>query len=384
MTDRLYYRDSYLRQFHARIVDAADQGCRVYLDRTAFYPSSGGQPYDLGTLGGVAVREVVDEDDRIAHVLEAPLAAGEVEGAIDWNRRWDHMQQHTGQHLLSAVLEELFRIKTLSFHLGAEASTIDVDAPSIAPDQIDRAEERCAEIVGEARPIGITIEDAADVQGLRKPSERGGALRIVSIQGMDRSACGGTHVHSTAAIGPVLIRKLDKIRGTVRLEFVCGLRALRRARDEYRWLVAIGRTLASPLEETPALVASQIEKSKALEKTCNRLATELARREGSELYRATAPDAAGIRRHLEYGAIDDAMRARAQAFAAGEKALFLAVCDQPPAVLLAVAPDTGIHAGERMKAAVASAGGRGGGNQTLAQGSAASAESLQDILKLLG
>src|SRR5437763_1461335 len=154
MTERLYYRDCYLREFHARVIEAV--GNRVYLDRTAFYPTSGGQPFDLGSLGGVAVRDVIDEEDRIAHVLEAPLGATEVQGLVDWQRRYDHMQQHTGQHLLSAVLEEMFKIRTVSFHLGAEVSTgistIDVDAPSLTAEQLERAEERCAEVIAHARP----------------------------------------------------------------------------------------------------------------------------------------------------------------------------------------------------------------------------------------
>src|SRR5215813_2988765 len=119
MTQRLYYDDCYLHEFRANVIDIADGGTRAYLDRTAFYPTSGGQPFDLGTLGGIAIREVIDEDDRIAHVLEKPIAAGEAEARIDWTRRWDHMQQHTGQHLLSAVFIDLFKIPTLSFHMGA-------------------------------------------------------------------------------------------------------------------------------------------------------------------------------------------------------------------------------------------------------------------------
>ena len=144
MTDRLYYHDSYLREFHGRVVDSADEGRRVYLDRTAFYPSSGGQPFDLGTLGGVAIREVVDEDGRVAHLLDAPLSAAEVEGNIDWTRRFDHMQQHTGQHLLSAVLLDLFDIPTLSFHMGAVSSNIEIGVEGLTAKRLDQIEDRCA------------------------------------------------------------------------------------------------------------------------------------------------------------------------------------------------------------------------------------------------
>src|SRR5207244_1911109 len=183
-------------------------------------------------LGGVAVREVIDEDDRIAHLLESPLQAGEVEGRIDWNRRWDHMQQHTGQHLLSAVLIELFQIPTVSFHMGAAVSTIEVTAAALDPKKLEQAEERCAEICAEARPVLISFEDSTAELGLRKASARSGTLRIVTIDSLDRSACGGTHVRNTAEVDPILLRKLEKIRGNVRIEFVCGLRAVRQARSD--------------------------------------------------------------------------------------------------------------------------------------------------------
>jgi len=384
LTERLYYNDCYLREFTANVVETADEGRRVYLDRTAFYPTSGGQPFDLGTLDGSAVREVVDEEERIAHVLESPLNRGEVEARIDWSRRFEHMQQHTGQHLLSAVLVELFGIPTISFHMGAISSTIDLGVGSLDASQIEKAEERCAEIVAEARPVSITFEDSSTDLGLRKASARTGELRIVSIDGLDRSACGGTHVRSTSEIGAVLLRKLEKIRGNVRIEFVCGGRALRAARSDFRQVSEIARRFSSSIEDAAACVAAQLEKMQALEKTCRRLSVELATREGLELYAATAPDAEGFRRVTERGAIGDATRAKAQAFAGGSKAVFLAVCDDPPSLLLAASVDSGIHAGDRVKSAVTGAGGRGGGNQTLGQGSVPTLEALQAMLSALG
>ena len=381
MTERLYYQDCYLREFNARVI--AIEGNRVYLDRTAFYPTSGGQPFDLGSLGGIAVNEVIDEEDRIAHVIASPLGATEVEGVVDWERRYDHMQQHTGQHLLSAVLEELFKIRTVSFHLGAEVSTIDVDAPTLTLEQLERAEERCADVAAEARPVQIAFEDASATLELRKASERSGILRIVTIEKLDRSACGGTHVRTTAEIGLTLTGKMEKIRGITRLEFVCGKRALRRASTDYRLAAAIGRALSVPPEQTPELLAGLIEKNKSLEKISQRLATELARKEGMELYLAAEPGPDGIRRMTQRGPIDDAMRARAQAFVSGEKAVFLAVCDQPPSLLLAASADSGIHAGDRVKAAVSAARGRGGGNAQLGQGSVPDATALAGAEALL-
>jgi alanyl-tRNA synthetase len=392
MTERLYYQDCYLRDFSARIIDTADDGRRVYLDRTAFYPTSGGQPFDAGTLGGAKVIDVIDEEERVGHVLETPLAAGQVEtplseaqieGHVDWGRRFDHMQQHTGQHLLSAVLEELFAMPTLSFHMGAEVSTIELRAAALDAGQIERAEERCAQIVSEARPVAITFDQASEDLGLRKASSRSGTLRVVSITGIDRSACGGTHVRSTAEIGLLQIRKLDKIRSNVRLEFVCGLRAPRQARADFRALLEISRHLSTPLERTPALVAAQMERMRLLEKANQRLAADVARREGRELWAATEPGADGIRRVTQPGPIDDVLRVRAQAFVAQGNAVFIAVSENPPAVLLAASADSGIHAGERVQAAVKAAGGRGGGNQTLAQGSVPATADLQNILRLL-
>jgi alanyl-tRNA synthetase len=281
------------------------------------------------------------------------------------------MQQHTGQHLLSVVFEELFHFPTLSFHLGDESSTIELGAASLTAAQLETVEQRCAEIVAESRPVTVTFED--EPADLRKESHRTGTLRIISIANLDRSACGGTHVRSTAEIGPVLTRKLDKVRGNIRVEFVCGYRALAQARADYRTLSAIGRTLSAPFDQAPGLIAAQSERIKTLEKLAQRQSTELATREGRELY------AEGHRRVTEHREIDDATRAKAQAFIAGGAAVYLAISENPPSVLLAASPDSGIHAGDRVKAAVTAVGGRGGGNATLAQGSVPTVEALASV-----
>jgi len=183
MTDRLYYHDAYLRDFTATIVDESSDGRTVYLDRTAFYPTSGGQPFDTGSIGGAAVVEVVNEEERVAHRVASPVPRGPVECAIDWRRRYDHMQQHTGQHLISAVFEELFALRTVSFHLGAESATIDVEGGPVDARTLAEVERRANEIVYENRAVGVRFENAAEAQGLRKASGREGTLRIVSIEG---------------------------------------------------------------------------------------------------------------------------------------------------------------------------------------------------------
>lgn len=383
MTERLYYRDSYLAGFRASVVEVADDGRRVYLDRTAFYPASGGQPHDTGSIGGVPVVDVIDEEDRIAHITAAPLSLGEVECRIDWARRFDHMQQHSGQHLLSAVVLEMLGGGTVGFHMSADVSTIDVALAALDASNAAAVEQRVNELVLENRPLTVSFEENSADLGLRKPSERPGLLRIISIEGVDCSACGGTHLRSTGEIGPVLLRKLDKAHGNVRIEFLCGFRAIRRARADYEALSKIARLFSAAPDETPALAASQIQQLDASEKARRRLAIELARLRGGELFRETAPNAAGIRAVVQVlgkgVALDDDVRATAQGFTAGGKAVFLAIAEDPPSVLLAASADAGIHAGNAVKSAVTALGGRGGGNAQLAQGSLPSREALGSV-----
>ena len=372
MTERLYYSDSLLAEFDANVLEASGDCLRLYLDRTAFYPSSGGQPFDLGDVNGVPIVDVIDEGERLAHVLSAPVSVASVHCRVDMARRRDHMQQHTGQHLLSAVLAEMYGIATVSFHLGAEASTIDVETAALDGARIAAVERRANEIVMENRAVSVSYEDASSGPELRKASERGGILRIVSIVGLDRSACGGTHVRSTGEIGPVLIRKLDKIRGIVRIEFLCGLRAISRARADFDALSQIARAFSSPAGETPALAVALIERSKDAEKSYRKLAVELAQYKGRELYGQTAAGTDGVRRHyreIALGPAGDDLRSIAAGFAAQPKALFVALTLDPSAVLVAASADSGIHAGNVVKAAVTDLGGRGGGSAAMAQGS---------------
>jgi alanyl-tRNA synthetase len=385
MTERLYYTDSYLRNFSAHVVDRSEDGRTVYLDRTAFYPTSGGQPFDIGSIAGVSVLNVMDEDERIAHQVAAGLPAGPVDCAIDWSRRFDHMQQHTGQHLLSAVFEELFTLRTVSFHLGAESATIDLEGGPVESRTAREAERRANEIVFENRPVLVDFQHATEAQDLRKPSEREGTLRIISIEKFDRSACGGTHVRSTGEIGPVLVRKLDKVRQTTRVEFLCGGRAVRRARADYDALNKTAQLFSSPLDEVPAVVAVQLETARTNEKVRRKLELDLAAYQGKELYEATAPGPDGLRRisrRAESGNLEE-LRAIAQSFTAQPKGVFVATLAEPPSVLLAVSPDAEMDAGKLLKAALAAAGGRGGGTARIAQGSVADAALLDRVLHQL-
>jgi alanyl-tRNA synthetase len=385
MTNRLYYTDAYRGEFTATVVGRSDDGTRIYLDETAFYPTSGGQPHDVGTINGVSVVDVIDEDDRIVHVLASALPAGDsVAGKIDWTRRFDLMQQHTGQHLLSAVFEDLFGYKTVSVHFGPDYSTLDLETELVTHQEMLKAESRANAIVGEARPVAVTFEDARSATGLRKPSDRDGTLRIVSIDAIDRSACGGTHVRTTAEIGPIFVRANEKVRKTTRIEFVCGRRAITRARKDYEALNGIAASLSASLDDAAGLVGAQADRLKDSDSARKKLALELAGYRARERYEAAVADASGVRTIVirDAATMDDA-KAIAQAAFALPKVVVVGALAAPPSVLVAASEDSGVDAGKLLKAALAGVNGRGGGSPRLAQGSVPDAGALERAVELL-
>jgi alanyl-tRNA synthetase len=279
-TDRLYYSDSYLREFDAEVlrIEAVPDGCKVYLNRTAFYPTSGGQPTDLGTLADIEVLDVLDEGDEIAHVLRQAPHAQAVHGIIDWARRFDHMQQHTGQHILSAAFENACGYTTVSFHLGEYISTIDLDSDRLGARQLEEAEETANRVVFEDRPVRIsfqTTEEASQLD-LRKPTAREGEVRLVEVEGFDWSACGGTHVSRAGAVGLILVRKVERPKGLTRVEFACGSRAHRLARRDFKVLSEAARLFSATLDTVPELIAKESQNLREAirenEKLFNRLA----------------------------------------------------------------------------------------------------------------
>lgn len=371
VTERLYYTDGYLTRFDALTVALSGDGLRVILDRTAFYPASGGQLFDLGELGGARIVEVVDDGDAVTHILASPIAAGPVHGIIDWPRRFEFMQQHTGQHLLSAVFHEMFAFATASVHLGEDGGTVELAAGAVSDRQVREAEARANALITENRKVSISFEE--NPEGLRKASERTGPLRIVTIDGLDKSACGGTHVARTGEIGALLIRKAEKIRGNTRLEFVCGFKALRRARQDFELLTAAAKAFSRPLEEVPAAVAALQESARADAKLAKGLSLELAGFKGRALFEATSAGAGGVRRHwAKLDAVDEPVRAMAQAFVGGGPAVFLATGG---GAVLVASSHPAIHCGNLLKQF-----GRGGGSATLAQGSLADPVLLAESL----
>jgi alanyl-tRNA synthetase len=385
VTERLYYTDSYLASFSAAVSEHADGGRRVYLDRSAFYPTSGGQPHDLGTLNGIPVLDVVDDGERVAHLLAAPLATTSVEGLVDWPRRYDHMQQHTGQHLLSAVFIELLNAETVSVHFGADSSTLDLDAGELSSGQVADVQDRANAVAAENRPVTVSFEDAATAAGLRKPSERAGVLRLVSIAGLDKSACGGTHVRSTSEVGSILIRRVERVKKRVRVDFVCGLRAARRARADYLALSHIAAGFSAALDDAPALVDRQRIDLRDAHAARDSLVRELATYQARDRLALTAPNGSGRRvvTELISGGALDALRPLALAVASEEGAIFIGALDDPASIVLATSPSSGVDAGAVLKELLVASGGRGGGSARLAQGSLPSKETLVHTIAAL-
>lgn len=396
MTERLYYTDSYTTEFEATVVAGGDDGRRLYLDRSAFYPTSGGQPFDRGliqvadTLTGVAlsVIDVIDEGERVAHVLGSEpsrvvSAGARVMGRVDWARRFDHMQQHTGQHLLSALFQEMFGLATIGVHFGAESSTLDLDTGALTLEQVQRVEARANATVFENRVVSAEVEEASAATGLRKASARVGPLRVVSIAGLDRSACGGTHVRQTGEIGAVLIRKQERVRKSARLEFVCGGRAIARARADYEALAGLGAVLSTSVDGVADVLTARLAELKAQGAALRESRAALDVYRARELYAKAGPNADGLVVCVERrpsGSLED-LRGLAQAYIASPRAVFVAITEAPPAILLATSEDSGVDAGAVLKAALTRAGGRGGGSARLAQGTAPDTTALISVLE---
>lgn len=376
MTERLYYRDADLLAFDATVLRLdGDDPCRVILDRTAFYPTSGGQPHDLGTLGGIAVLEVSDAGDAIVHHLAAALPAGPVRGTVDALRRRDHMQQHSAQHLLSALAADAFGWQTVSVHFGAASSTIEVTAGAVGDTALRELEARANAVVAEARPVTVSFEEAGEAmeRGLRAAPSRAGDIRVVTIAGIDRSACGGTHVALTSAIGPVHLIGTEKVRGHVRIEFVAGARVMTRLRRLGDEVAQVAAALGCAPAEIAALLPRRLEEGRAARERLAALEEDAAAGMTAQLVAATAPGADGLRHVVHRGnERPEILRQMAAAAAAQERVLFIGLSAQPGGTALTVgaSADSGHDAGALVKRAMAALGGKGGGSPRVAQGSA--------------
>ncbi len=384
-TERLYYHDSFLREFDAQVISCEKDGERwkIVLDRTAFYPTSGGQPHDTGKLGDVPVIEVADVEHKVVHYASAAIPVGPVHGVIDWPRRIEHMQQHTGQHLLSAAFIELFGFQTVSFHLGKEISTIDLDTPAVKAEHLEKAERRVNDVIFEDKPVVIrfgTAEELAEA-GIRKNVEREGVLRAIEVEGFDRQPCGGTHLERTGQAGLLLIRKLERRRDQCRIEFVCGFRALTAARGDFSTLNQAGSLLSCGLVEVPAMLGKLIGERRVQHGAVKRLEERLAEHEARELQRAQV-GASGVR--VVASALEEATQGYLGLLAAK------LVAEAPVVALLAsrasghvvFAQTKGLphDMGALLRDTLKQFGGKGGGAKDFAQGSVTDATKTADVI----
>ena len=404
MTDRLYYHDSFLHEFEGEItevVPVADINGRhgVYLDRTAFYPTSGGQVYDTGWISSagssakVPVVEVAEtEDGRVVHYIEAdkaPLQGTRIRGLIDPVRRRDHMQQHSGQHVLSAAFIRLFNLPTVSFHMGEDACSIDLDTPTLTAKQVEETEALANQIVQENRPVEIKFvtQSAAQEMGLRKPPRTDkDELRLINIHDFDLSACGGTHVQNTGQIGCILLRKTERVRQGWRVEFVCGQRAVATARLDYTALTEAAALYSGHIRDVPQQVRKFQEEVRSANKAGERLLEELAELHAARLLAEVAPAngrkvIARVNKERDLAFI----RLLAQKLTRLELNVVALLGSEAGQISLVFAQSKGMpfDMGALLKETLAKLGGRGGGSKDMAQGGLPGTEGLEAALEAL-
>ncbi len=396
MTERLYYADSFLHEFDAKVLQARTVGGRsaIVLDRTAFYPTSGGQTFDTGTLqaaGGAEVRieEVAEsEDGSILHYASAAFDPGaSVHGHINAVRRRDHMQQHSGQHVLSAAFVRLFNLPTVSFHMGEESCTIDLETKSLSAKQVEQAERLANEVVTEDRPVDVRLvtPEEARALGVRKiPEGERDKLRLIEIGDFDLTACGGTHVRSTGQIGAILLRKTENVKPGVRVEFVCGGRAVRTARQDYSALTEAAGALSTHIWELPQQVRKSLDDAKVGARAQQKLLEEVAELTAARLL-AGATAEHGRKQIVRVIADRELafVRLLAQKIAgAGEAGIaLLASTAGQPTLVFAQSQGLPFDMGAEMKKAMAALGGRGGGSRDFAQGGAPDTSKIAAVLE---
>ena len=343
------------------------------LDETAFYPTSGGQPFDIGRLDDAEVLDVRDEGEEIVHVVDRDFESGKVHGCISWPRRLDHMQQHTGQHLLSAIFQERFGLATVSFHLGSESSTIDLRGAEPSETILEGAERAANNVVFDDRAVTVrygTAEKLAQL-GVRKEVERSGILRAIEIEGVDLQPCGGTHVKRTAQIGLILVRRCHKIRQDWRVEFVCGLRAERVARADARLLRGVAEKLSCAAEDVVSAAERAVTERDLHFKNARAVLQKLAEADAAEVLRTQAPGPSGLRvvtRWFQEDSQAEYLANFSVALAKAEKTVALLARTPCGHLIFAQHPSAGKDMNAVLKQVLERFGGKGGGSRDAARG----------------
>ncbi|HEX9016866.1 MAG TPA: DHHA1 domain-containing protein [Chloroflexota bacterium] len=373
-TERLYYRDSYLREFTARVVRATPAGdqTEVVLDRTAFYPEGGGQPSDFGKLGGAVVTGVAERDGEVIHSVRGKLEEGEVSGEVDWTRRFDHMQQHTGQHILSQAFERLLGARTVSFHMGAEVSTIDLATGGLEAAQAAEVEELANSVVYENRPVVVHFLTRSELESLnlRRGTEREGEIRVVEVEGFDSIPCGGTHVRSAGEIGTIKVTRWARRSGDVRVEFLCGWRALRDYRAKNETVVTLGTALAVRDTEVREAVERQLREAGEVRRQVEQLRNQLLDYQAEELAHDAEKvgDTAVITAIMADRSGEELKHLAGKIVAAPGRVALLGAAGEKAALVFARSEDVSLDASALFRQAAGPFGGRGGGRPNLAQG----------------
>lgn len=378
-TRRLYYDDSYQREFTAQVLSCEPElhgstpAWGVVLDSTALYPTSGGQPHDLGKLGDANVLDVRDDGEDVVHVVDREVPLGSIAGCVDWARRLDHMQQHTGQHLLSAMFQERYGRPTVSFHLGSDVCTIDLRGPEPTEEILEGAERAANQLISEDRTIAVrygTAEEFAEL-GVRKEIQRSGILRAIEIEGADLQPCGGTHVKSTAQIGIILVRRCTKMRQDWRVEFVCGRRAARVARHDFVLLYRAAEGLGCSPEDVPSSVERAIAERDTHFKTIKSVLLRLADRDAAAALAAAKPEANGLRviaRAFGEESQAEYLSYFATQLARSEKTVALLGRSGCGHLIFAQHPSAGKDMNALLKEVLAQFEGKGGGTRDFARG----------------
>jgi alanyl-tRNA synthetase len=385
-TERLYYRDSYLKEFSAHVVRAspAEGQVEVVLDRTAFYPEGGGQPADLGVLSNAQVTDVLDRDGEVVHVVRGSMPSGEVTGQVDWDRRFDHMQQHSGQHVLSQAFEQMVGAKTVSFHMGAEVSTIDLAIGALTPEQLQAAEDLSNRVIFEDRPILVHLLDPSELARLqlRKGSEREGEIRVVEVEGFDSIPCGGTHCRSAGAVGLIKVTRWARRSGDVRVEFLCGWRALRDYRAKNETAVVLATSLAVRDQDVREGVERLMREAVDLRKQTEHLRNQILDYQAIELAGRgqTIGSAWVIATVLEDRSPEELKHLAARIVAEPGKIVLLAAGTDKATLVFARSENLSLDAGALLRQAAAPFGGRGGGRPNLSQGGIPDPANTQAVL----
>jgi alanyl-tRNA synthetase len=399
MTERLYYHDSFLYEFDAKVAELAtvDSRTALIVDRTAFYPTSGGQVFDTGWMVSgndkFRVSEVAEKDDgTILHILEnVPQVekGSQVHGQIDIDRRRDHMQQHSGQHVLSAAFVRLFNMPTVSFHMGVESCSIDLDTKNLTTAQVEAAENLANDVVLQNRPVGIRFVTQKEAQGLglrKMPPVERDKLRLIDIHDFDLTACGGTHVAATGQIGCVLLRKTEKVRQGWRVEFVCGKRAVSTARHDYSTLTESAGLCSSHIWDLAQQIRKFQEEARASRKSNEQNLQELAELYADRILKDT-PEQCGFAIITRVFADRDLnfikLLAQRLTRQSPKVIALLASTAGQPALVFAQSAGQPFDMGSLLKEALAQLGGRGGGSKDMAQGGPAQTQGLDDFLKQL-